>query len=92
MTEFDRSQLFHQQPQVPNPAADRAAKAFHEAVHSMGLRAYAQAQFFAPVLCACERRYSWTEPSPPQAACVIHGPIQTDHDGRVLVFGIPEHW
>lgn len=91
MTEIDLSQLFQQGPRR-TAEQERAIAALHERQHAEEMLAFARVQFFAPVLCACDRRYDWAEPSPPQLGCVIHGHMQTDHDGRILMFGIPRPW
>lgn len=86
-------QMLMQQQGIVNPAFEAAAEAFHDAVHRFEREAYAQVQFWGPVICACERRYVWDEPSPPQQGCVVHGYAMTDrHTGAVFLFGIPENW
>lgn len=36
---------------------------------------------FAAVLCSCERRYVWGDPSAPQAGCDIHGQLAHTDEG-----------
>jgi hypothetical protein len=90
VTEVDLSQLFGQ-PQL-SPEAEAARQGWLDAMYAETSRAFAQVQFFAPVLCGCDRRYIWGEPGPPQAGCMIHGGIQLDQEDRMMVFRPPEHW
>ena len=94
MTEISEEQLAQMFGQAPRmtPAQEEHAKAVHQATHDAQMLAYAQVQFFAPILCDCTPRFTWGEPRPPQLGCVVHGHIQTEHDGRVLMFGIPDKW
>lgn len=93
MTEIgDLGALFGRQPPQPSPEQAAHAEAMHAAQAAAEMLAYAQVQFFAPVLCGCEPRFTWGEPRPPQLGCVVHGHLQLSHDGRILMFGIPEKW
>lgn len=88
MTEVDLSQFFGQAPRLTDEQ-ERAIAALHQRQHDEEILAFARVQFFAPMLCACDRRYDWSDPTPPQLGCVIHGHMQTDHDGRILMFRRP---
>ena len=94
MTEIpDLSAIFGQPPQPRLTAAQREhAEAVRKAVRDAQLLAYAQVQFFAPVLCNCDRRYDRNAPAPPQLGCVVHGVMQSDDDGAILMFAPPKHW
>jgi hypothetical protein len=93
MTEIgDLAALFGQQPPRPGPEQIAHAQAVHDAVREAEMLAYAQVQFFAPVLCSCDRRYDRDSPRPPQLGCVVHGHLQLDHDGRILMFALPAKW
>jgi hypothetical protein len=81
-----------QQPPRPSPAQAAHAAKVRDAVREAELAAYAQVQFFAPVLCGCDRRYDREDPRPPQLGCVVHGHLQLDHDGRILMFAPPARW
>jgi hypothetical protein len=92
MTEIpDLGMIFGQPPQ-PSPEQAAHIERVHKAMHEAEMLAFAQVQFFAPILCGCDRRYDREAPAPPQAGCVVHGHVQLDHHGRIMVFRPPEHW
>ena len=89
----DLGAFFAAQQGPPPTAAQRAhAEQVHKAVRDAQLLAYAQVQFFAPILCNCDRRYDRNAPAPPQLGCVVHGVMQSDDDGAILMFAPPKHW
>ena len=91
MTEIPDLSAMFGPPQLT--AEQRAhAERVHAAQHAAEMKAYWQVQFFAPILCNCTKRGDWTEPAPPQLGCVVHGHLQMNHDGRILMFGIPRKW
>jgi hypothetical protein len=87
----DLSAIFGRPPEI-SAEQEAHARRIHEATHDAQLLAWKQVQFFAPILCSCVRRYDREDPRAPQLGCIVHGHLQTDHDGAVLMFGIPEHW
>lgn len=96
MTEISEGQLqalfgAHQQPRM-SPEQQAHIEAVSKALHDAQMLAYAQVQFFAPILCDCDRYYEPGAPRPPQMGCVVHGHVQVDQDGAVLMFGIPDKW
>lgn len=93
MTEIpDLSAIFGQQrPQLTGAQRAHAEKV-SRAIHDAELLAYAQVQFFGPILCGCDKRYVPGEPRPPQLNCVVHGHMQMDPQGRILMFGLPRKW
>lgn len=94
MTEIpDLGMLFGQsaQPRL-TPEQQAHAAAVSKAIHDAEMLAYWQVQFFAPVLCGCDKRYTPGEPRPPQLNCVVHGHMQMDERGRILMFGVPKEW
>jgi len=91
ISEEQMAQLFGGPPQM-SPGQQAHIKAVNKATYDAQLLAYAQVQFFAPVLCDCDRYYEPGAPRPPQLGCVVHGHMQTDENGSVLMFGIPKRW
>jgi hypothetical protein len=95
MTEIspeDFASMFGGGPPRMTPEQEAHVEAVHKATHDAQMLAYAQVQFFGAILCDCNPRFTWGEPSPPQLGCVVHGHMQADHEGRILLFGIPRAW
>lgn len=94
MTEIseDQMQALFGGPPPMTPAQAEHARKVHQATYDAQMLAYAQVQFFAPILCDCEPGFAWGAPRPPQLGCVVHGHIQTDEHGAVLLFAPPKKW
>jgi hypothetical protein len=88
----DLGAIFGRPPQA-TPEQEAHIRRVFEAQRKAELLAYAQVQFFAPVLCGCDKRYDREAPAPPQVGCVVHGHMQQDaRTGAILMFGVPRHW
>jgi hypothetical protein len=89
----DLSMIFGPPQAEPTAEQREHMRKVYDAQRAAELLAYAQVQFFAPVLCNCDKRYDRDAPMPPQLNCVVHGHMQQDaRTGAILMFGPPKHW